>query len=1501
MKAANPKLAQFKGVPDGHTPESFFRHLVFEGLAKRYPSPTVTWDQAVERAEFEIGELISISAEGVYDFVGYTLVVWDIYNFCRREGILAGPGRGCLSDKAKVWTPGGTKSIGDVVNGDFVYTHEGRVQKVLNTFAYDIDEPLVSISVYYGGADTIELTADHKVLVKRRGPAAPEWLEACLVSEGDFVCVPRPPSPATVAYRPYNLFQADQLSVLNKRQFLVDLWDFTGKRGEDEWTLLSDSREHVDRIRRLLWAVGAPAGLEEVPLLDAKPTWKITTTPYFAAPKPQFGAVDDDFVYMRVRSIGAVEDVRKVYDFQVEDDHSYMTDSFMVHNSVAGSICSYALTISDVCPIENDLLFARYVTKFRVSPPDIDMDFQASARLRVVKYVQDTYGEDMVALIGLKTRFQPKSAINTATKGFHPTNPGLAKAIAAEINSTMPEPVAGFPMPLADNPKKKELGLLNPANEAGEAFRKMAKKYPEIVDSAVRMIGVNKSVGLHACGVVISTEPLVGRIPVRYDHPRQCWATEIDGKEVEDDGYQKFDFLSAIALDVEAAAVKFIKQFYATDIDVERIVLDDAVLALLQTGDTVGVFQVESRPMMELLRSLRPTEFADISAVLALFRPGPLAAGMHTLFADRKNGRAKIDYTLYGARTAAERAALDQVLGKTYLTMVMQEQSMLLGKVIAGFGEELMDMLRYGLAKKDQEKVLKVGKLFVGQGVKEWNGTPAFSQNFVETVWKMIEGGSKYLFNACLTGDTVVQTGNGLSLTIADLSRAESYAGVNLLALSANGSIEAKPMVTVHANGVQNTWTLSLADGKSITSTSDHRHMTPSGWVETHDLYVGDSLVVANDDMTSSSSEIVSIDFAGPQMTYDVEMEDEMHCFVANGIVTHNSHTAAYAVTTVRTAWLKAHYRMAFSAASLNLYDGYRRQLMIADVRDSGHTVLPPLLNTAVSTCVPVPDRDAVMLGFDGIRNVGAFAERIMAAREQDGPYSSLNDLWARHATVKVDTEAAKAILDRVGVEIPSWFDWKNADAVEALVLDLAEGDVPEADVEEFKTVLEKSQGMNTRVLGALIQAGVCDEFGPRLGQMMVMELAKEGLVQAIPPVEWPELEKLERERFHLDAYASNHPLTYAADDIASFLRTRKKVLSVEGLLEAAAQTEKDEMAVAVYGVITDMKIEVNKKGNRQMKFTLQGETTSLLGTAFHTVLDSLENLKPGTIVACEGVARISRPEAGDDDGLDSEGNVIASDDNGGPSDIRVFLQLAWKDSHHATPIPVRIVRPDLSDGKTLADISGKLLSRGQFKNGVWKRSPSAPDFTPEEQEDLALLNRTFGGQSKGFGVLRCAVCGMFTMSGKSAGKDCTLTVDCGGQLRRYTKLRRDRTKDEYVSELRSRSVRPVTQLSVGKDTAPAALTSLSSPGVLFGGTVSATRHSAKHGSSFLIDHAPAGFCVQFTGERTAVRVGDWVVFTVTEPVVSPIAVISPSSLPQIASWGFSSLEILASRVEVDA
>ncbi len=399
--------------------------------------------------------------------------------------------------------------------------------------------------------------------------------------------------------------------------------------------------------------------------------------------------------------------------------------------SAAGSIVSYALGITDLDPIAFGLMFERFLNPERISMPDIDIDFDERRRGDVIRYVTEKYGDDRVAQIITYGTIKAKAAIKDSARVL-----GYPYALGDRITKAFPPAVMGKDIPLS--------GIFDPEHprygEAGE-LRALCEAEPEVrqvVETARGLEGLIRQAGVHAAGVIMSSEPLIDHIPVWKREADGAIITQFDYPACEDLGLLKMDFLGLRNLTVLDDALAGIKANRGVTIDLEALALDDrATYELLARGETLGVFQLEGGPMRALLRSMRADRFDDIAAVNALYRPGPMGANAHNDYADRKTGRKPV--TPIHPELAEPLAS---VLGDTYGLLVYQEQVLACAQVLAGYSPGKADLLRKAMGKKKKEIIDAEFEPFAA-GMRA-NG---YSEEAIRTIWDVLVPFSDYAFN----------------------------------------------------------------------------------------------------------------------------------------------------------------------------------------------------------------------------------------------------------------------------------------------------------------------------------------------------------------------------------------------------------------------------------------------------------------------------------------------------------------------------------------------------------------------------------------------------------------------------------------------------------------------------------------------------------------------------------------------------------------------------------
>src|SRR3954447_8008143 len=399
--------------------------------------------------------------------------------------------------------------------------------------------------------------------------------------------------------------------------------------------------------------------------------------------------------------------------------------------SAAGSMVAYALGITELDPIEHKLVFERFLNPERISMPDIDLDFDERRRGDMIRYATQRYGEERVAQIITYGTIKAKQAIKDSSRVL-----GHPFAMGDRITKVMPQPVMGKDMPLSavfdsKHPRYKE---------AGE-FRALYESDPDVhkvVDTARGLEGLKRQWGVHAAGVILSREPLLDVIPIMRREQDGAVITQFDMGACESLGLLKMDFLGLRNLTVLDDCLINIKANRGEDVVLEQLPLDDpATYELLSRGDSLGVFQLDGGPMRSLIRLMRPTSFDDVSALIALYRPGPMGANAHNDYADRKNGRKPV----VPIHKELEEP-LSEILGETYGLIVYQEQVMAIAQKVAGYSLGQADLLRRAMGKKKKEILDKEYVPFAA-GMRE----RGYSDACIKTLWDTLVPFSDYAFN----------------------------------------------------------------------------------------------------------------------------------------------------------------------------------------------------------------------------------------------------------------------------------------------------------------------------------------------------------------------------------------------------------------------------------------------------------------------------------------------------------------------------------------------------------------------------------------------------------------------------------------------------------------------------------------------------------------------------------------------------------------------------------
>jgi DNA polymerase III subunit alpha len=413
---------------------------------------------------------------------------------------------------------------------------------------------------------------------------------------------------------------------------------------------------------------------------------------------------------------------------------------FGPRGSAAGSIVVYALGVAALDPLRFELMFERFINPDRVSPPDIDIDIDEERRDEVVRYVVDTYGEDRVSQIITFGRIKARAALKDGAR-----IEGLPYSVGDRASKAVPPDAAGFGVPLRGcfDPQHPRYGEAGALRDLAEADDEVAK----VVQTALKVEGRVRNFGMHACGVILSAEPLLGQVPIALrlgnkDGEPDALLAGHEYPDLEAMGLQKMDLLGLRNWTVIDQTVKEIKARHGVDVDLDALGFDDPdVFAMLARGESIGVFQLEGTGIQSLLRAMKPTAFEDLMAVGALYRPGPMGMNSHTNYAQRKNGLQPI---------TPIHPELDEplrdILAPTYGVICFQEQVLQVAQQVAGFSLGRADLLRKAMGKKKKDVLDKEYGPF-RDGMRA-NG---YSDEAITALWDTLLPFALYAFNRAHT------------------------------------------------------------------------------------------------------------------------------------------------------------------------------------------------------------------------------------------------------------------------------------------------------------------------------------------------------------------------------------------------------------------------------------------------------------------------------------------------------------------------------------------------------------------------------------------------------------------------------------------------------------------------------------------------------------------------------------------------------------------------------
>jgi DNA polymerase III alpha subunit len=664
--------------------------------------------------------------------------------------------------------------------------------------------------------------------------------------------------------------------------------------------------------------------------------------------------------------------------------------------SAAGSMVTYCLGITNLDPLKHDLLFSRFLNPARVTMPDIDIDFDDARRDEVFDYLYRKYGEDRVAKTITFSKYKTKGAMRDVGKIFH-----MEQSEVDQMAKQVPDDVSTDPIDevLEESPELRQLERNDDRVE--KTFEALRNIY-----------GMESHTGKHAAAAVVTPDQLTDHLPTQRDDDEII--TQFDGDQLEELGLLKIDVLGLKTLRTIRVANDIVEERTGQRIPQETLESrDDPEVydKVFATGDTLGIFQFQSGGMRKFLADMSPEEFNHITAMVALYRPGPME--LIPDFIKRMHGDQEVKYLDESVHEQVKDEVAD-ILDDTYGIMVFQEQIMQVCQRLAGFSLGEADIMRRAVGKKKRKLLEKQEDKFV-QGCK----TEGYSEDLGESIFELIEKFADYGFNRCLTGDTTLM---GNEETVAEMceqvSMGENH-DTTAYSMNEEGEIVENEVLTVAPQGEREVYEVTLEGTQNMTGQGPHRtiratgnHKFPIGRMISEEFpgieekrldefKEGEIMYVYVPDVEEGyvrRTQIESIEHVGTEEVYDVTMAEEPHNFVTGeGIVTCNSHAAAYAAIAYQQAYFKAHHPTAFFTAAMRTEDNEDDQVdLIQDAESHGVDLLPPSVNESGQQFTAIPGKKEIRFGLGTIKHVGQEAQKIIDEREKNGPYQSLMDLALR-------------------------------------------------------------------------------------------------------------------------------------------------------------------------------------------------------------------------------------------------------------------------------------------------------------------------------------------------------------------------------------------------------------------------------------------------------------------------------------------------------------------------
>jgi len=611
-----------------------------------------------------------------------------------------------------------------------------------------------------------------------------------------------------------------QTTISNPDRLKFQTDEFYLKSFEEMWELFKDIPDAIHTTMEIAekCEVEIPLGksrLPKFPLPEGEDAFSVLKKKCEEGIEEKFGKETPEIMERLTRELSVIKEMGFSDYFLIVSDFVSFAKRKGIRvgpgrGSAAGSLVSYLLGITEINPLQYNLLFERFLNPQRISLPDIDIDFSDERRDEVIEYVRKKYGEDRVAQIATFGRMEARGVIRDVGRvlGYSAKEMDrIAKLIPFGMN---------FNDALVNEP------LLKKEMESDENKR-------ELFELSMKLEGLIRNFSTHAAGIVIGDTPLSDLVPLQFTKDKSV-TTQYDKDVLEEMGLLKMDFLGLRTLTVIENALTLINREREENFEIEKIPLDDEkTFSLLREGKTIGVFQLESPGMRRVLTGVKPNTMEDIIAVLSLYRPGTIKSGQVDEFIKRKHG--VINYT-------SIHPLLDEILKPTYGIIVYQEQVMQVAQKLAGYTLAEADLLRKAMGKKKKDIMAKLRDDFINRCIN--NG---IEKEIAERVFNTIEKFAEYGFNKCLIGSTkIVDAKSGKLVSIKSIF--ESKNTNCTLGIDEDFRVKKVKIKGVFYNGVKPVYRLKTHLGREIVATDNHPFFTFDGWRYLKELKPGDRIAV---------------------------------------------------------------------------------------------------------------------------------------------------------------------------------------------------------------------------------------------------------------------------------------------------------------------------------------------------------------------------------------------------------------------------------------------------------------------------------------------------------------------------------------------------------------------------------------------------------------------------------------------------------------------------------